>query len=187
MGFSLAQLSLSFVIPAHASEIYTHPTPLLAFMSTFAIVASAWYTHHRLFEYSFVPRPLPMVLNFITLALIVWLVYQLQLFVHFQHEDSDHRFAALSYIITFGVMYVVLGVNWALCLRLSWNRLDAAARSSGVFAAGRLIAVGVGTALAVFVTMAVRIQVEYAFLLIPIAPLLWRLYARVALHTRGAS
>lgn len=91
MGFSLAQMSLSFIIPAHAAEVYTHSAAPIAFVLTFTIVASTWYSHHWLFERLFVPTPFTLFVNFATLASLIWLVYQFQVYLHFAPSTHEAR------------------------------------------------------------------------------------------------
>ena len=66
-------MSLNLALPRHAMNIYTQPFALAAFAFTFLVVSLLWYSHNRLFEYFFVPTPLTVALNFVTLALVVWL------------------------------------------------------------------------------------------------------------------
>ena len=69
IGFSLAQLALSLAIPKNGAEgLLQHSEPLIAFIITFALVCGMWWAHHKLFVHYFVPIPVMVVLNFITLA-----------------------------------------------------------------------------------------------------------------------
>jgi uncharacterized membrane protein len=49
---------------------------------TFAIVSGMWWAHHRLFTHYFVPTPLNIVLNFLSLGGVMFLVYSLQVWLH---------------------------------------------------------------------------------------------------------
>lgn len=183
MGFSLAQMSLSFVMPAHAADVYVGNVPF-AFLVTFSLVAGTWYSHHWLFDYLFVPTRATIVLNFATLASVIWLVYQLQLYVHFS-PLADHQFAAASYVLTFALAWTLLGALYAACLRLRWTSLSKPDRTSGFLKSGRLLIVGLGTAAATAVVTALHQRVEMAFLCVPILVAAWRIALRLWLGKAG--
>ena len=180
MGFSLAQMSLNFVIPNRAAEVYTNPTQLIAFAFTFLLVSLTWYAHHRLFDYFFVPRADTITLNFVTLALVVWLVYQLQIYARFA-TTSDHTFAATSYIVTFAIVWTLLAVLYARCARILWPELRLDDRRGAVMSIGRIGCIGAGTLVAVAVLLLLHLPVEISFWLIPVWATLWRLSAPRAL------
>lgn len=48
------------------------------------MVSILWYSHHRLFEYFFIPRLSTIALNFVTLGSVVWFVFQLQVYARFE-------------------------------------------------------------------------------------------------------
>lgn len=179
MGFSLAQLSLNFVIPAHATDVYGHPVALIAFFATFVIVASTWYSHHWLFDHLFIPNAATIVVNFATLASLVWLVYQLQVFVHFA-PTSDAQFAMISYLTTFGVSWLLLAVLYGLCLALRWNELPETDRRAGSFKTGRITTVGIATVVSTTILGALH-QPAYTTLWVIIgAAVAYRVVARFA-------
>jgi hypothetical protein len=120
IGFSLAQLSLNFVI------------------------AVFWWALHRLFDEVFVPTRLTVVLNFINLGLLIWLIYELQLWVRFE-GTADHVRATVSYVVTYAVVYGLLGILFAICARLRWEDLDAEQRARAVGSIGRIAGVNLGT------------------------------------------
>ncbi len=177
MGFSLAQASINFVIPAHPADVYTRPIGLLAFLATFAIVASTWYAHHWLFDYLFVPKASTIVVNFATLASLVWLVYQFQLFLHFA-PTQDAVIASKSYLLTWALAWLLLGLLYALCLRARWNSLLETDRRTGIFKTGRILTVGTATAAATFVVWVLHQRIEVVFIIIIAAAALYRLAAR---------
>lgn len=179
MGFSLAQMSLSFVMPAHASDIYAGNVPI-AFLVTFVLVAGTWYSHHWVFDYLFVPTRATVVLNFATLASVIWLVYQLQLYVHFS-PLPDHQFAATSYVLTFALTWSLLGLLYAACLRLRWNALESPDRTAALMKTGRLLVVGIGTAVCSVVVTRLHYRAELAFLCVPVLVGVWRTIVRFAI------
>lgn len=177
MGFSLAQMSLSFVIPAHAVDIYLHSVAPIAFLITFFIVASTWYSHHWLFERLFVPTPATIVLNFATLASLIWLVYQLQVFVHFA-PTNDTQVAAISYLGTFAVTWLLLGSLYGWCLRLRWIALLETDRKTALFKTGRILIVGGASAVGIALMWYLRQPITAAFWVVLAAAILYRAAAR---------
>ncbi|MBV8489712.1 MAG: DUF1211 domain-containing protein [Candidatus Eremiobacteraeota bacterium] len=161
LGFCMGQMTLNFVMPRHPLEVYGSAA-MWAFAVTFLIVALAWRTHHYLFEYYFVPRPVPIVLNFLTLALIVWLTYQLQIYVHFA-DSADRAAAALGYGITFSIVWTLFGVLYALCIGLQWHDFETERRRSGVLAIARCAFVGLGTLLSIGIFWTLHLNPAYAF------------------------
>ncbi|MBV8375095.1 MAG: DUF1211 domain-containing protein [Candidatus Eremiobacteraeota bacterium] len=184
LGFSLAELSLNFVIPPRPEAVYTNVVTPVAFAFTFFIVSLTWYAHHRLFEYFFVPRVSTIVLNFVTLGLVVWLVYQLQVYARFANT-IHHAFAATSYIVSFSVVWTMLGVMYAVCVKLRWPEIGVADRHAGVFAIGRIGSVGIGTLLTVMVLRALRWPPEISFWFIPVWAVAWRAGAARFLRTEA--
>ena len=140
-------MSLNLALPHHAMNIYTQPFALAAFAFTFLVVSLLWYSHNRLFEYFFVPTPLTIALNFVTLALVVWLVYQLQVYVHFQ-GTAEETVAAASYIITFSAVWLLLMTLYLICMRIRWSAIGSNERRSGVMSVARLGSIGFGSLIA---------------------------------------
>jgi uncharacterized membrane protein len=181
IGFSLAQLSLNFAVPAHPADVYRDPRALSAFVVTFTILSATWYAHHWLFDRYFVPRGSTIVVNFATLASIVWLIYQLQLFIHFGSTPND-QFAAISYLVTFAVTWCLLGLLYALSVRLCWPMIPAEDRRTALYKTGRLVIIGVGTLLAIAAAIVLHLRIENVFWIIGVWALLWRLVSRRALR-----
>lgn len=95
IGFSLAQLGLNLIIPAHARDLFTSvrgATGLIALVITFALVCAVWWGHHRLFRHLFVPTPLAIFANFAGLCGVIVLAYSMQILVH-DHIDDKVAFA----------------------------------------------------------------------------------------------
>jgi uncharacterized membrane protein len=151
LGLSLGMMSLNLALPHHALNIYTQPFALAAFAFTFLVVSIFWYSHNRLFEYFFVPTSLTVALNFVTLALVVWLVYQLQVFVHFQ-GTIEETIAAASYIITFSAVWLLLMTLYLICMRIRWNAIGTDERHIGIMSVARLGSIGFGSLLTLGVT-----------------------------------
>ncbi len=176
-------MSLNFGIPRQASDVYTRPVALTAFAVTFAVIATFWWSHHRLFAEYFVPRRSTVFLNFVDLGLLVWLVYQLQLFVHFEGTPSATT-AVVSYVLTYALVCLVHGSLVFVCVRIRWPELDAQERRRGVGSTGRVLSVALGTlfGLAIFLPLG---WPEWAFLGIIVGQVLWRLTAPAIIKRLG--
>lgn len=177
IAFSLAQMSLNLAIPRHARDIYTHTVALAAFAWTFFVIAAFWWSHHRLFDLYFVPRRATVILNFLALATLVWLVYQLQVYVHFA-GTTERATAAAAYVLTYSLMYLLLAVLFVLCIRIRWVELDDAQRRQGVASIGRVLSVGVGPLAGLGVCGLLGLYLEYSFLGIFVAQTVWRVIFR---------
>lgn len=173
LGLSLGMMSLNLALPRHAMNIYTQPFALAAFAFTFLVVSLLWYSHNRLFEYFFVPTPLTVALNFVTLALVVWLVYQLQVFVHFQ-GTVEETVAAASYIITFSAVWLLLMALYLICMRIRWNAIGTEEQRSGVMAVARLGSIGFGS----LVTLAVADRLGWPSVVVFAAIFFWGILGR---------
>ena len=177
MGFSLAQMSLSFIIPAHAVDVYARVAAPLAFLATFTIVASTWYAHHWLFDHLFVPKASTIFVNFAMLASMIWLVYQLQVYVHFAPTNQS-QFATMSYLLTLAVTWLLLGLLYGMCLRLRWDDLSGDDRRLAMFKTGRIATIGLTAGVSTLVLWALHQRVETAFFVMLAAGAVWRVAAR---------
>lgn len=105
IGFSLAQLTYNLVVPTDPQDLFAkHSITLFAFGITFMVVASLWWSHHRLFTNYFVPTPLNIALNFVLLGGITFLTFALQVWLHAREHQT---LAYAMYSFSFGV---VLGI-----------------------------------------------------------------------------
>ena len=90
IGFSLAQLGLSLVIPKHISDIFISAkgsSVLGAFVITFMLVCSLWWLHHKIFRHLFVPTPLNIGINFAALGGVLFYAYVMQVLIHLSFDD----------------------------------------------------------------------------------------------------
>lgn len=126
IGFSLAQLGASLAIPSSGKALVQHPLWLLSFLAEFAIICSMWWYHNRLFARFFVPKALPILLNFIWLALVVLLTFFAQ--ATFKLSDS---IVFVLYFCTYAAAYAIVGVQFVLGLRALKGSLDEADRLRG--------------------------------------------------------
>jgi uncharacterized membrane protein len=113
IGFSLAQLGATLIVPPHATALTANPGWLLAFLWTFALVCLMWWSHNRIFRTSFVPTPLAIVLNFVLLATIVLLVYFAQVFAR-ATTMNDLIVAARLYFGMLAINYLITACLYAI-------------------------------------------------------------------------
>jgi len=131
IGFSLAQLGLSLVIPAHAVDFVQRPVGLVAFFVTFFIVVRFWWTHFRIFRSYFEPNRLMMTLNFVALAALIVQVFSLQLYLHFVPLGQG-MVAARIYFGFFVVSYGVLALMFVAGMFYRRKLLSAREFGAGV-------------------------------------------------------
>jgi uncharacterized membrane protein len=174
LGLCLGMMSLNLALPRHAMDVYTQPFALAAFAFTFLVVALVWYSHNRLFEYFFVPTPSTVTLNFLTLALVVWLVYQLQVFVHFQ-ATSESDAAAVSYIVTFSAVWLLLAALFAISMRVRWGAIPVEERRIGIVSIVRLASIGFGS----LATLALTLLLGWTPIIVFAAIFVWAVLGRV--------
>jgi len=145
IGFSLAQLGLSFTVPAHMQDLFSKPIALLAFGVTFGLVCALWMRHHKWFAHYFVPTRLTVTLNFLLLGTIVVLVYALQLFVHFARSSTDDNILALYfYITTFASVFALFGIVHLVGIKQRFAALSPGLIASGYVQAFRQLGVAAG-------------------------------------------
>lgn len=78
IGFSLALLAVSLIVPNHAAALLANATWLVAYIWSFGLVCSMWESHYWTFRYVFMPTRLSVLLNYAKLALIVLLIFMVQ-------------------------------------------------------------------------------------------------------------
>jgi uncharacterized membrane protein len=154
IGFSLALLGSTLLVPNHVIELVRNPWWLVAYFWTFTLIASIWYTHQRLFSTYFTIRPYTILLNFVLLALLGLIVYFVQVFVHVEGEP-DKVWAFLIYFSVQSLVYMVMGALYAHGVRARWEGLDGELRYQGVRQAVRLLVAG-GTVLVGVIVTALR-------------------------------
>lgn len=103
IGFSLAQLGASLAL---TKGMTLDATGVLSFLFAFGIICSLWFFHHRLFEHFFVPKTIPMLLNFAWLAVVVLLVFVAQAIPrHYTERGEDLTYFGL-YMLAYGILAV---------------------------------------------------------------------------------
>jgi len=173
----LAQLALSLAIPKNgALGLLDNPPPLIAFVITFTIVCGMWWSHHKLFVHYFVPIPVMVVLNFVTLAGVGFAVYSVQLMLHPGHTSLDFAFYEWSLAIVYTLLAVQYFYGWSVRRKLLPPKIS----DGGLRAALMLVGVGItfGAIAALTVRYGVRVSgLQYAgYLIIAYAVLLRLLF-----------
>jgi uncharacterized membrane protein len=144
IGFCLAQLAFSLHVPAHAADLFHDFQWLYGFAWAFANVCGMWWFHHRLFSLLWIPRPIPVLLNFVWLALIVICIFATQVVSEVGVradgiDPSAYRFLFAS----FALAYLLITVQYAVCLR---ERGASVSRGTVLRGRGQLATMGVWTA-----------------------------------------
>ncbi len=113
IGFSLAQLGFSLVVPGHAAALVDHFSWLIAFSWTFAVVCMMWAQHTWTFRYLFVPTSASLLLNYMKLALIVLLVFAIQVLLR-AFESGAPRDVVVANVLYWGCFAAVLATSGAI-------------------------------------------------------------------------
>jgi hypothetical protein len=153
MGFSLALLGLTLVIPVHAIALVLHPFWLVSYFWTFALIGFLWMRHQQLFSMYFIANPLCIAI------------------------------ALVGYFSAFSVAIICLGALFALGTRSRWDRLCAHDRYTGVAEATRGLVMGsallIGCIATPFLFLEIRVNSSYTLLASAIAG---ALVSRLWLH-----
>jgi uncharacterized membrane protein len=113
MGFSLALLTLTLVVPAHTVQLFTNQWWLIAYFWTFTYISGIWFNHQRLFRHIFYPNNASIFINFVLLSMLSLVVYFVQVFVR-MHTDEDRALAFLGYFGAFSISLIASGVLYAI-------------------------------------------------------------------------
>lgn len=127
IGFSLAQLGASLTLNG-GRDFFSNPGAVFGFLFPFAIICSLWFFHHRLFAYVFIPKTLPVILNFVWLAAVVLLVFAAETYM--SNNFSGHT--VYAYFGCYALVYALLAVQNILGMRYAKGRQDWAARVRGL-------------------------------------------------------
>lgn len=158
IGFSLAQLAVTLVIPQHSPrDLFTHVKgvkELFGFGITFALVCAVWWSHHRLFRHLFVPVPVNIVANFAALGGVIFLAFSLQVLVRFGLNDSVAYAMYTGSYAWITLLFAAIAWNG---LRLRRDRMTHDVRSLGTGFAIRstIVAVWLCTLTALTLTLGV--------------------------------
>ena len=133
IGFSLAQLSLTLIIPLHgARDLFVHvksASELIGFVITFTLVCAIWWSHHRLFRHLFVPVAANIIANFAALGGVIFLTYSVQVLMHFGLRDTT---AYAMYTGSYAwITLLFSGIAWN-GLRLRGDKMPPEVRATGI-------------------------------------------------------
>ncbi len=121
IGFSLAQLGLSLGIPARGADLFDNPAWLISFLWSFALICALWWFHHRVFAIVFAPRTLPVLVNFLWLAVVVLCVYATQVTSRLPLDPVGWR----MYFTLFTLAYGLLALQYQIGIPLRSADLSA--------------------------------------------------------------
>jgi uncharacterized membrane protein len=113
IGFSLAQLGVTLVVPPHAISLIADPSWFLLFAWTFGLVCMMWLNHNRIFRAGFIATPVTMLLNFLLLASIVLIVYFAQVYARV-HTLQDVTIAGRFYFGALAFSTTITAVLYAI-------------------------------------------------------------------------
>lgn len=151
IGFSLAQLALSFIFPKTLT-ISTLSPLLTAFGWTFAMTAWLWLLYRRIGDDYFVPNRLMAALYMIGLAGIVLLIFGVQLVMHYSlpwnGTIGDVDFAVVFYFIVLAITLATIGTQFAIGMRLRRGSIEPEYARSGLLTTYRLISMAVAVVVA---------------------------------------
>jgi uncharacterized membrane protein len=109
IGFCLAQLGLSLVLPKSATDMFSAWESTTFFVSAFVLIAVLWWLHHRTFSTFFVLNVPMVVLNFGVLCSLILTLYFLESFMHVAGMGQNpSRFFTL-FIFSFAFVYALVG------------------------------------------------------------------------------
>ena len=141
IGFSLALQATSL---AGGGTSHVSIGRIAAFLASFAIIASLWWMHNRLFAGYFVATPISVLLNFVALALIVLLVYGFSTIVIGEGGVQSAQLYMGSYggaLLLFGVLFF-MGLHAERETMPSLNRTNGLRRGITLTAIGAVLIAG---------------------------------------------
>ncbi len=152
IGFSLAQLALSFTFPDQLSIAKLIPE-LTAFAWTFGMTAWLWTLYRRIGDDYFVPGRWASALYMLGLAGVVLLIFAVQLVMHYGTlpgaSSAEIDLAVIFYFIVLAATLAVIGLQFVVGVRMRGEHLEPTLRRSGTMSALRLVIMGACVALAV--------------------------------------
>lgn len=120
IGFCIAEVGLGLRLPASVHDFARAPTTVFQFGLSFMLIAALWWLHNRLFANYFVPNRISIILNFMLLGALVLTVY---FFQAFRSLPSTSNLPAAYWLASFGVVYLLIGVLWAIGVTGRWSML----------------------------------------------------------------
>lgn len=109
IGFCLAQLGLSLVLPRSATDMYSVWESVTFFVSAFILIAVLWWLHHRTFSTFFVLNIPMVVLNFGMLCGLILTLYFLESLMHVAGLGQNPAHFFVFFIFSFALVYALVG------------------------------------------------------------------------------
>jgi len=109
IGFCLAELGLSLVLPKSATDTFSIWESTTFFMSAFVFISVLWWLHHRTFSTFFVLTMPMVVLNFTLLCALVLTLYFLEAVAHVAGMGQDPTLFLTLFVYAFTVVYALMG------------------------------------------------------------------------------
>lgn len=110
IGFCLAELGLSLVLPKSAGDTFSVWESTTFFMSAFVFIAVLWWLHHRTFSTFFVLNMPMVVLNFAILCALVLTLYFLESVAHVAGLGQDPTIFLVLFVYAFALVYALMGL-----------------------------------------------------------------------------
>lgn len=109
MGFCLAQIGVSLVMPKGGFDTATVWMNVQLFLVSFFFIVVLWWLHHRIFKTYFVLNSFTLALNFTMLGSLVMTMYFLQIGLHVAAANGDAAPFLRCFAISFACAYGLLG------------------------------------------------------------------------------
>ena len=150
IGFCLAQLGLSLVPPKNATDMFSIWESTTFFISAFIFIVVLWWLHHRTFSSFFVLNIPMVVLNFGMLCGLVLTLYFLESIDRVAEMGQNAGAFFAMFVLTFSVVYALLGVMLLVGLVVRRAELPAADIRWGIGQLSSIViavifGVGIGT------------------------------------------
>lgn len=110
IGFCLAQLGLSLVLPKSATDMFSVWESTTFFISAFILIAVLWWLHHRTFSTFFVLTIPMVVLNFGVLCGLILTIYFLESLVHVAGLGENPARFFTMFVLSFAFVYTLVGI-----------------------------------------------------------------------------
>jgi len=109
IGFCLAQLGLSLVLPKSESDLTSVWISATFFVSAFLFIAVLWWLHHRTFSAFFVLNVPMVVINFAMLCGLVLTLYFLDSIVRVAGLGQNPAIFFSLFVLSFALVYALAG------------------------------------------------------------------------------
>jgi uncharacterized membrane protein len=132
IGFCLAQLGLSLVLPKNATDVFSVWESTTFFISAFILIAVLWWLHHRTFSSFFVLNMPMVVLNFGVLCGLTLTLYFLEGMVRIAGLGQNPALFFSLFIFSFSVVYALMGAMLLVGILVRRSELHAAELRWGI-------------------------------------------------------